>query len=81
MTPADLRAARLRLGLTQTAFGAAVGGYYQETVARWEREGVGGRKVPKAVAVLVGRMLADEAKISRVARPSRLRRSRNPASA
>lgn len=56
MTPADFRAARLRLGLSQTAMGKALGGYDVMTVCRWE---IGKHRVPAAVAVLIGRMTAD----------------------
>ena len=56
MTPYELKAARLRLGLSQTALGKALGGYDVMTVCRWE---TGKHRVPAAVAVLVERMVRE----------------------
>lgn len=57
MTPADLKAARARLGLTQRALGERLGGYCDITICRWER---GKRRtIPKAVIVLIEQMLKE----------------------
>ena len=56
MTPAELKTARARLGLSQRALGEALGGYHTVSVCRWER---GHRTIPLAVAVLIERMVKD----------------------
>ena len=57
MTPAEFRAARLALGLTQTEMGQRLGGerpYALRTVQSWES---GERGIPPAVAALVKHFL------------------------
>ena len=55
MTPAELKAARRRLGLTQRALGEALG-VSRVTIARWE---AGLHPLPRAVGLLLNRMLKD----------------------
>ncbi len=53
MTPADLRAARLRLNLGTDAFARLVGATSRSTVTRWEN---GERAIPESVALLLAIM-------------------------
>jgi len=50
MTPAKLKAWRLRRGLTQTQAGVILGGYCLRAVQNWES---GAKPIPGAVALLV----------------------------
>lgn len=56
MTPAEFKAARLKLGLSQAKIAVKLGGYHVQTVSAWE---CGRTAIPKAAAVLVARMLSD----------------------
>ncbi len=58
MTPADLRTARKRLGLTQHGLAAALrmGKYGWQTISKWENDG---SSIPGPVSVAVEAMLAE----------------------
>jgi len=52
MTPAHLRAARRRLGLTQQQLADALD-VHRVTVAEWERERTDGPPIPRIVALAI----------------------------
>lgn len=55
MTPADLRALRKRLGLTQSAIAPLLGAAGERTIRAWES---GYRRIPRSVEMLAAEMEA-----------------------
>ena len=62
MTPADLRAIRLRLGLTQEAFGATIG-YSRRMVQSME---LGAREINPRVEIILAAEISKLAKAPRI---------------
>ena len=55
MTPAEIKAARLRLGMTQAAFAKALGYAHKQSISDLER---GVNKPPTAVQMLLKMLIA-----------------------